>query len=840
MQFYKTYLFFITLYKSKIHNLILPLFCCLLFALDSYAQTSQPTGYGGISDVVKYGTNNVETNTVPGSATPFQQNEFGSSVANMGDIDGDGIDDLAVGMHRLSPDNDNFSVGGVYILLMNANNTFKSNPFRITHGRDATGFQLPRLPRDGSFGISVANIGDFNGDGINELAVGTLRGRIYILHLKRSGELDSFSEIDFNDLNNILDGDDLVFTDNFGVSVANLGDIDGDGANDLAVGADRGDENKGSVHILFMNKPGPTLKAAVKLDTDNVSLANDDQFGISVANLGDLNQDGINDLAVGAIGDDAQADAQLTSDTGTVHIFYLNRDGSVKSGSFEIFDNAFNAGDSAGASIANLGDLNGDGINDIAVGALGNEGGAVFTIFMGIAGDQITTNDFFRIDTNSYPDLNLEIADGEFDEIDDSFGQAIANIGDRNEDGINDLAIGAPGTDFGGNDEGALYIVYMDANTNIVNITSSAENGSYDTGTIDIQVIFSEAVIVDATGGTPTLTLETGSIDTPARYIMGSESTVLTFVYTVVADDLATDLDYASSTSLTLNGGTINATAVPNSTALLTLPKPGTRGSLSSNKNISINTDAIINTPPTRDLTIPIPAQVLTANIPFTVTIPTGAFTDAQNDRLTYSASGLPGWLSLNTYTGTFSGAPVREQALTQYTYTVSDGTTSTNSAIGITVNAALTLETIADRNYSPDSGQTFTIQLPTATGGTGAITYILSPSPVLADELIFDAARGRIMVTPTTAAKTRTYTYIAEDANGALAAQTFRLTIKPLELPNISDKIYSLGNTINEILPAAIGGTGDIAYTLMSASTNGLTFADRDKNDLGHTRKTQ
>ena len=452
---------------------------------------------------------------------------------------------------------------------------------------------------------------------------------------------------------------------------------------------------------------------------------------------------------------------------------------------------------------------------------------------MGIAGDQITTNDFFRIDTNSYPDLNLEIADGEFDEIDDSFGQAIANIGDRNEDGINDLAIGAPGTDFGGNDEGALYIVYMDANTNIVNITSSAENGSYDTGTIDIQVIFSEAVIVDATGGTPTLTLETGSIDTPARYIMGSESTVLTFVYTVVADDLATDLDYASSTSLTLNGGTINATDAPNSTALLTLPKPGTRGSLSSNKNISINEPLPSNRAPALTGTAP-EDQVLTANTSFTYTIPAGTFTDADNDPLTYSLSEPGDWLSLNTYTGTFSGAPVREQALTQYTYTVSDGTTSTNSAIGITVNAALTLETIADRNYSPDSGQTFTIQLPTATGGTGAITYILSPSPVLADELIFDAARGRIMVTPTTAAKTRTYTYIAEDANGALVAQTFTITIKALELPNISDKRYSLGNTINEILPAAIGGTGDIAYTLMSASTNGLTFADGTRTISG------
>ena len=132
-----------------------------------------------------------------------------------------------------------------------------------------------------------------------------------------------------------------------------------------------------------------------------------DTFGVSVANLGDLNQDGINDLAVGAPNDDGQA-----INAGTVHIFYLNRDGSVKPGGFEIFDDAFNpnSGDFAGTSIANLGDINGDGINDIAVGLTGFDSpsirntGAVFTIFMG------KINDFFRIDNNSHPGLNLSEA----------------------------------------------------------------------------------------------------------------------------------------------------------------------------------------------------------------------------------------------------------------------------------------------------------------------------------------------------------------------------------------------------------------------------------------------
>ena len=767
------------------------------------------TGYGGISNVARLNRN-----------FTFTETQFGSSVANMGDINGDGIDDLAVGAQGLSLNIDTLSrLGSVVILLMNANNTIKSD-VRITHSNDEAGFQLPE---NGSFGISVANIGDFDGDKINELAVGTTNEKMYILHLTSSGELDSFSTIDFNDINTILGNTDLDSDDRFGVSVANLGDIDGDGVIDLAVGAHRDDGTRGSVHILFMDKTEtnrPILKAAVKLDTTDANLVNGDLFGISVANLGDLNQDGINDLAVGATNDNGQA-----NNAGTVHIFYLNRDGSVKLGGFEIFDNVFKAEDKVGRSIANLGDINGDGINDIVVGATEVDSpptdntGAVFTIFMGRTRDQITTNDFFRIDTDS---LGLNLSDG------DRFGESIANIGDRNGDGINDLAVGAPGTRRGNfASEGTFYILYMDANTNIVNITSLAENGSYNTGTIDIQVIFSETVTVDATGGTPTLTLETrtGDNDTDAVYDGGSGSTTLTFTYMVLADDSATDLDYVNTASLTLNGGTINATDAPNSTALLTLPKPGTRGSLSSNKNIAINEPLPTNREPA--IGQPIPAQVLTANIPFIVTIPTGAFTDADNDPLIYfftSSQSPPTWLTLDADTGTFSGAPITQEALTQYTYTVSDGTDSITDTISITVKAALTLPTIADRNHSPGSGdQTFTIQLPTATGGTEAITYTLSP--VIADGL-FDTNTRRIIVTPTAEEKTRTYTYTAEDKNGALAAQTFTISIKPPELPNISDKIYSLGNTINEILPAAIGEPEAVTYTLTPTSTNGLTFS--------------
>ena len=811
MNFYKTIYSFIALYRSRTSNLILALLCFLLFALDSHAQTSQPTGYGGISGVEEFDRD-----------FTFTQTEFGSSVVNMGDIDGNGTDDLAVGASRLTPNASLLNTGGVVILLMDVDDEVEAE-VRITHGTGGL-----QLPSGGAFGISVANIGDFNGDGINELAVGTIRGKIYLLRLTSSGDLHSFSVIDKADINVFLDTDDSILSNTFGVSIANLGNIDNDGVIDLAVGAHRGDSgNRGSVHILFMDKTGtgtnasPTLKDAVKLNTTNVALNNNDQFGVSVANIGDLNQDEINDLAVGATGDDGAAD-----NAGAVHIFRLDRDGSVK-GSFKIFDDVFNGGDSAGQSITNLGDLNGDGINDIAVGASGADSdsltidntGAVFTIFMGRTRDEITTNDFFKIDADSHSALNT-LRNG------DRFGQSIANIGDRDGNRINDLAVGAPGTSAHSDTEGVLYILYMDANTNIVNITSSVKNGRYDTGTIDIQVIFSEAVTVDTTEGTPSLMLDFEGTDRAVEYTMGSGSDTLIFSYTIATNDRATDLDYVDTTSLTLNDRTITASEAPSRAAILTLPEPGTRGSLSSNKNISIRRPEITNTAPSV-VPDPIVPQELTVNIPFIYTI---EVTDAQNDPITYTVPSLPSWLSFDADTGIFSGTPVDEQVRTDYEFTVSDRDSETVFTFTITVNAAPTLPMIDDIIYAP--GRVPTMTLPAATGGTTSITYTLSPD--LPDGLTFNVPSGSREISgtvPNTEIRGQQYTYTAADANGALAVQTFTITVEGiLTLQNIPNKVYIIGNEVNQILPAATGGTGDIEYTLSPDLPEGLMFND-DRN---------
>lgn len=116
-------------------------------------------------------------------------------------------------------------------------------------------------------------------------------------------------------------------------------------------------------------------------------------------------------------------------------------------------------------------------------------------------------------------------------------------------------------------------------------VSSSTANGTYKTGdTIVVTVQFSSIVNVT---GTPTLTLETGTTDRVLNYLSGSGSNTLSFSYTVQAGDSSADLDYASTSALSLNGGSIQDGA--NQTAILTLPTPGASGSLGANKALVVD-----------------------------------------------------------------------------------------------------------------------------------------------------------------------------------------------------------------------------------------------------------
>ena len=386
------------------------------------------------------------SNTTGGfTASLAEDDRFGSAIANMGDLDGDAVPDVAVGSPR---DNDGGpDRGAIWVLLLNTEGGAKA--YRKISSQEG-GFIGPLNDFD-FFGGGVANIGDLDGDGVNDLAVGaprddqgsrtinSNRGAVWILFLRSDGTVKAERKIASGDV-------ELSDRDVFGSSVASLGDFDGDGIEDMIVGAPGdGPGSSGAAWILLLNTDG-SVRRSQKISEDGGGFSGRlqpfDNFGESVAAIGDLNGDGVTDVAVGAPRD-GNAEAE---DRGAVWILFLRRDLTVlhhqkitsSEGGLSI---SSLDGDHFGWSLANLGDLDGDGIVDLAAGARGDRGGrgAVWILFMNSDG---TVKDHSSLSSADYPLSEL------LDER-DYFGGAVALLGDLNRDGKPEILAGAPGDDDG-------------------------------------------------------------------------------------------------------------------------------------------------------------------------------------------------------------------------------------------------------------------------------------------------------------------------------------------------------------------------------------------------------
>ena len=350
---------------------------------------------------------------------------LGWSVSGAGDINGDGYDDVVAG--ALYYENGQTDEGAAFIYLGSSS------------GLDTTVSSILEEPSHygGGMGVSVTGAGDVNGDGYSDIVVG--------LYWYNNGHIGEGAALVYHgsstgiDTNLILTIEGNQGHASLGTSVSGAGDVNGDGYSDVIIGASgysNGETREGAAFIYYGSSGG--------LDTTGRSMIESNQafaaMGSGVSGAGDVNGDGYSDIIVGV----SSYDNGQTNEGGAFvyHGSATGLDTSVKS---IVESNQSNA---AMHSVSSAGDVNGDGYDDVIVGASSyangqSREGAVFVYRGSASGIDTSASSFF-----------------ESNQAHARMGYSVAGAGDVNGDGYSDVIIGAYDYDKGETDEGAAFVYH--------------------------------------------------------------------------------------------------------------------------------------------------------------------------------------------------------------------------------------------------------------------------------------------------------------------------------------------------------------------------------------------
>ena len=425
--------------------------------------------------------------------------DSGRSVSNAGDINNDGVDDLIIGA-PFAFRNGIAQVGESYVVF-GGTNVASSGTLNLSDLNGTNGFPITGIGDIDTIGNSVSNAGDINNDSIDDLIIGGF-GKSYVVF----GETNVGSGGSLNPSS--LDGTNgfvinIVGNNKFSLSVSNAGDINNDGIDDLIIGtyeADpNGKENAGQSYVIFGKKnvgSGGTFNLSNLNSTNGFAIngiAAGNESGISVSNGGDINGDGIDDLIIGA----SRAPANGVFQAGQTYVLF-GETNVASSGTFNLSDlngtngfaiNGITENSFSSSSVSNAGDVNADGIDDLIIGA--PDGGQAYVVFGGTnVGKSGSLNLSDLNGTNGFT-----IPGG------GAIGLSVSSAGDINNDGVDDLIIGAPFASPNGiPGAGQSYVLFGGPNIGVSTLNLTGTAGA------DTLVGTASNNIIDGLAGNDTLT----------------------------------------------------------------------------------------------------------------------------------------------------------------------------------------------------------------------------------------------------------------------------------------------------------------------------------------------